>query len=137
MITIVIRSSKIGRLRIEHRKEQDTYEKFTLLTVMIIKFTVYVKKRIQGGIYFAIIAWGNVKCLSFLKTQKDGENYSNCNDGESYICPLCAKARKPEMKSNQDLIASKKATITPNMVDCELGGSHKTLAYGHYAILPG
>ena len=63
----------------------------------------------------------HAKCvgLSFLKTQEDGENYSNCNDGESYICPLCAKARKREMKSNQDLTESVKGNISTNMVDCD------------------
>ena len=63
----------------------------------------------------------HAKCvgLSFLKTQEDGENYRNCNDGESYICPLCAKDGKWKMKSDQDLTESKKANISPYMVHCD------------------
>ena len=64
------------------------------------------------------------KCvgLSSIKNQEGGENYSNSIDGESYICPLCAKR---EREKNINIKKIDKVDINadpPDICDDEIDG---------------
>ena len=77
------------------QKELGEYQRcLHLLKVMAVAFTAFVDERILGGIL--ICSFQIPGCLTFyypqcvglshLKSRDDGVRYSNCEDGESYMC---------------------------------------------------
>lgn len=47
--------------------------------------------------------------LGHLKSLNDCENYSNCSDGKSYICPLCAgKVSREQWYNSEDILSISK-----------------------------
>ncbi len=60
------------------------------------------------------------KCvgLHYLQSQHDGSLYSNCDNGESYICPICEKKNKTSAPTScNERVREKEASNCPPKMD--------------------